>query len=129
MKAWQDKVYRDYVTARERTNAINADRWNRRFEHSAWPRHYTPSKGDIVKVVKGRKVPKGIVGKVFWIGEDRRFGGYRLGIKDGISSEPIWVAADNVQVLHVPPEMDRRRIEAAFAADREAYRASRRRVA
>jgi hypothetical protein len=35
----------------------------------------TPVKGDMVKVVKG-KTGKGSVGKLFWIGEERTYGGY-----------------------------------------------------
>lgn len=36
----------------------------------------TPSKGKTVKVIKGRKVPLGTVGTVFWLGEQRDFGNF-----------------------------------------------------
>jgi hypothetical protein len=35
-----------------------------------------PTKGDKVKVIKGRKAPVGTVGTLFWIGQTQTFGGY-----------------------------------------------------
>ena len=63
-------------------------------------------KGDTVVVVKGRKVPKGVVGKVFWMGEQASYGqryvSYRdktyttrLGIKDE-NGTVYWVDSKNV---------------------------------
>jgi len=63
-------------------------------------------KGDTVVVVKGRKVPKGTVGKVFWIGEQQTYASrcmsyrektytMRLGIKDE-KGTVYWVDSNNV---------------------------------
>lgn len=39
--------------------------------------------GQIVKVYRGRKVPQGTIGTVFWIAEEEdAFGCYKIGIKD-----------------------------------------------
>lgn len=55
-------------------------------------------KGATVKVVKGRKVPKGTVGVVFWMGESG-YGKTRLGIRDA-AGETHWVPdAGNVEVM------------------------------
>jgi hypothetical protein len=63
-----------------------------------------PTKGKVVKVVKGRKTPVGTTGDVIWSGEGRRYGyygktPYRVGIKaaDGVVH---WTDADNVEVLN-----------------------------
>lgn len=40
------------------------------------------TKNVTVEVFKGRKVPKGTVGKVFWIGEDSYSGKPKIGIRD-----------------------------------------------
>lgn len=70
----------------------------------------TPAKGKAVKVVKGRKVPKGTEGVVIWVGEGRYYGpvprykngwstngGLRIGLKtaDGATH---FTAASNVVV-------------------------------
>lgn len=39
----------------------------------------TPSKGKLVKVIKGRKVPVGTVGRVFWHGAAKEFGSFPRG--------------------------------------------------
>lgn len=53
-------------------------------------------KGRNVKVVKGRKVPKGTVGTVFWVGVGEW--GERVGLKD--EKETVhWTSADNVVVV------------------------------
>ena len=71
----------------------------------------TLEKGKIVQVVTGRKVPKGTVGKVFWIGSDQY--GQKCGIaltprkgkttKNGKTFDSyldvVFVATKNVQVL------------------------------
>lgn len=60
-----------------------------------------------VKVVKGRKVPKGTTGKCFWIGVTSYakyadpwglYDSVRVGIKDE-DGEVYWTAADNVEVI------------------------------
>lgn len=52
--------------------------------------------GDRVKVVKGRKVPLGTVGKVFWVGDGKH--GERVGFKDG-DGETHWTSLSNVVLL------------------------------
>lgn len=56
-----------------------------------------PQRGDIVEVFKGRKVPKGTVGEVFWIGDGRW--GTRVGIREEGREEPWWTAASNCRVV------------------------------
>lgn len=53
-------------------------------------------KGQQVKVVKGRKVPIGTTGEVFWVGEGQY--GWRLGFLDaeGITH---WIAVSNVEAV------------------------------
>ena len=71
----------------------------------------TPRKGRVVKVVRGRKVPKGTVGTVIWYGAGKDFGpkpryrgGWtttppmRVGVKDA-SGTVHWTAASNVEVV------------------------------
>lgn len=53
------------------------------------------SKGDVVTVVRGQKVPHGTTGTVIWTG-DRGYG-ERLGIKDA-DGNVHWTAASNVRV-------------------------------
>ena len=54
------------------------------------------SKGKTVKVVRGRKVPIGTVGVVFWIGSGQY--GERVGIKDA-NDTVHWTASKNVEVI------------------------------
>lgn len=64
----------------------------------------TPAKGKRVKVVKGRKVPVGTEGTVFWEGEDRYARDYglgkprRVGFKDDAGAK-WFTAASNVEVI------------------------------
>lgn len=51
-------------------------------------------RGQRVTVTKGRKVPLGTTGEVFWVGEGR-YGGYRVGLKDS-EGTTHWTAASNV---------------------------------
>ena len=61
-------------------------------------------KGVRVEIVKGRK-GKGVVGTVFWIGEDKyKEGGKRVGIH-GDDGETYWVSTDYVEETDAaPPE-------------------------
>ncbi len=59
------------------------------------------SRGCVVRVVRGRKVPIGTVARVFWYGESRY--GTRLGIKVEGSEEALWTAATNVEVIEAAP--------------------------
>lgn len=62
-------------------------------------------RGVRVRVVKGRKVPKGTEGTVVWIGVDQygsRYGTtkYRIGIRPDGDGEAVFTAGSNVVVLH-----------------------------
>lgn len=59
-------------------------------------------KGSRVKVVKGRKVPIGTVGTVFWIGDNQWGEGKRLGI-EGDDGETYWTAASNCEETDEAP--------------------------
>jgi len=74
--------------ARERRNA---ERARREAEEEA----RRPGHGKTVKVVRGRKVPKGTVGKVFWFGETRY--GWRVGLE--VNGERVFTDARNVEVV------------------------------
>lgn len=54
------------------------------------------SKGQWAIVTKGRKIPKGTWGKIFWVRNDQY--GWRIGMKQSETSDPTWVAFDNVEV-------------------------------
>lgn len=54
-------------------------------------------RGNVVKVVKGRKTPLGTEGTVFWLGESK-FGGYRVGFETP-SGETHYTALSNVESL------------------------------
>lgn len=56
----------------------------------------TPAKGKTLKVVAGRKVPKGTLGVCIWAGTTRY--GERVGLKDA-DGEVFWTAAKNVAVV------------------------------
>lgn len=57
----------------------------------------TPSKGKVVKVVKGRKIPIGTEAEVFWYGETGY--GWRVGLALTETGEKVFTAASNVEVL------------------------------
>lgn len=72
-------------------------------------------RGSTVTVVRGRKVPLGITGKVFWIGENQY--GMKVGMnlsdrKDerGRNVDVVWTALSNVEVI--VNETERKAIEA-----------------
>ncbi|MCB9669746.1 MAG: hypothetical protein H6734_09780 [Alphaproteobacteria bacterium] len=80
-------------------------------------------KGARVKVVRGRKVPIGTVGTVFWVGDNPYGDGQRLGI-EGDDGETYWTAGKNCEVTEEeapeiePPEKGAR---VAFEEDGEAH--------
>jgi hypothetical protein len=82
-------------------------------------------KGARVRVVKGRKVPKGTTGEVIWVGESA-YGGsrwstpaLRLGIRDE-AGQTHWTAASNVERLDiVVPDPADYQPEAAMRAKAE----------
>ena len=55
-------------------------------------------KGQTVTVVRGRKVPKGTTGIVFWIGTDS-FDKPKIGFRDDAGTTH-WTAASNVEALN-----------------------------
>ena len=66
--------------------------------------------GKTVRVVKGRKVPKGTTGVCFWMGQTNygKYGDpwgiytrYRIGIKDD-DGEVYWTALDNIELVRLP---------------------------
>ncbi len=58
-----------------------------------------PSRGKLVQVVRGRKVPKGSVGTVFWLGENKW--GWSVGMELP-SGERVFTSSGNVEVLEGP---------------------------
>lgn len=85
------------------------------------------AKGDTVEVYKGRKVPVGTVGKVFWMGAGKW--GWRVGLNDETGTTH-WTALGNVRVVVTDKdpgetwtEYDARKV--AEAAEREARRVNR----
>lgn len=71
---------------RARSELLNA-------EHAA-----KPAIGKEVRAVKGRKVPLGTEGRVFWTGDDGYGPGLRLGIETA-KGERVFIAAENVEVI------------------------------
>ncbi len=61
------------------------------------------AKGKTVTVVKGRKVPKGTTGEVFWLGDGRY--GTRAGVKDAAGTVH-WTAASNLEVVNPDDHFD-----------------------
>lgn len=57
-------------------------------------------KGQTVKVVKGRKVPVGTIGDVFWVGEGKY--GWRVGFEDH-EGTTHWTDVSNVEVWEEEP--------------------------
>jgi hypothetical protein len=55
-----------------------------------------PGRGKTLKVVKGRKIPKGTVGTCFWIGNGDY--GVRVGLKTA-AGETLWTAASNCETV------------------------------
>jgi len=63
--------------------------------------HNRPMHGKVMQVVKGRKVPHGTVGRVFWVGLDN-YGKTKVGLAtserkdaDGRNVDVVWTAASN----------------------------------
>ena len=91
----QLNAYREYFTLHQNASAVNAIATVQEFGHKR------------VKVVKGRKVPKGTVGEVFWLGSycHSPYGDpwgiyttYRCGIRDD-EGNVYWTSVDNVEVI------------------------------
>jgi len=63
-----------------------------------WMERDKVCKGDEVKVVAGRKVPKDTTGKVFWVGKCKFSGNDRIGFNDN-EGNTHWTVATNVSRL------------------------------
>jgi hypothetical protein len=76
--------------------------------------------GQIVKVYRGRKVPQGTIGIVFWISEEEdAFGCYKIGIKDEAGIKHF-TAFNNVDFyFDGSDELNERRIAEAKAEAKE----------
>lgn len=91
MAAWTTEKALREAEARKRAAEHAAE--TERYE--AEQRARTPRRGSIVRVVKGRKVPIGTEGTVFWAGDSTW--GLRIGLDFGGQRE--FISADNVEVL------------------------------
>jgi hypothetical protein len=67
-----------------------------------------PKIGRNVVVVRGRKIPKGTKGRVFWFGPDRFSRGNRVGLET-VEGERFFTSADNVEAVGV--DIDEEAIE------------------
>lgn len=84
--------------AAEREAAARAREISRLVEEA-----HTLGVGKRIRVVKGRKVPHGTEGSVFWIGESRFAPcGRRVGFRSD-SGDVYWTSADNVEVIPICP--------------------------
>lgn len=75
--------------------AFAAEKAAREAEYEAGVNARTVAKGKTVKVVRGKKVPKGTVGRVFWIADGKW--GVRVGLETA-SGETHFTALGNVEV-------------------------------
>lgn len=91
------KLETEFAEVRARARAV------RRAAKDAALEAATPRKGKTIKVVKGRKVPKGTVGECIWYGEGAKYSYYgsvpmRVGPKTS-DGTVFWTAASNVEVV------------------------------
>lgn len=80
-----------------------------------------PSRGKRVKVVRGRKVAKGLTGLVFWAGEGRW--GWRVGFTPDGGGEAVWTDRKNVEVIDDAASADLEVIEKGLRAEYSALAA------
>ena len=110
-------------------NAASASPAASRHE-AAVERRYTEEaevdKGSVVEVYKGRKVPVGTVGTVFWIGEGRW--GWRVGLNDDDTGETYWTALSNVRAVIADKDADESWVEYDARKQAEAAEAEAKRV-
>jgi hypothetical protein len=83
-------------------------------------------KGDYVTVYKGRKVPKGTIGQVFWIGDTQY--GTRIGLTDA-AGDTWWTALTNVKKMAVAPESAVRLIKEVRAEQKSEWLAKKKQTA
>lgn len=82
--------------------------------HEAEQKARTVEIGSTVKVVRGKKVPVGTIGEVFWMGEKRYNGSYpqtRIGFKDEHGTV-FWTGLRNVEKIAEAWSPDEAQIEA-----------------
>ena len=95
-----DEIVRDVVETEKKHGAAAFDEMIERQKH-------TVLKGDRVRVVRGRKVPKGTELTVFWIGERPDYMGYNTekiaGCRDDAGNK-VWIKYDYLETLEVRPE-------------------------
>ncbi len=89
---YQDYLAEEEVKAAEREKAREIEEAKQR-EERAKSAILDPAKGLKCKVVKGRKVPKGTIGEIFWVG-DKGYG-LTVGLKDS-QGTAHFTAASNV---------------------------------
>lgn len=95
--AWVAAFYSIARTIAER--AAYAAAAKARAEREAAEEAVTVRWGKTVKVVRGRKVPKGTVARVFWVGENRW--GWSVGLELD-SGDRVFTALHNVEVVASP---------------------------
>ena len=103
--AWRKFVYENAVNRNYLRDMDTAKNWARRFEGRT-----RPQIGDWVVVNRGRKVPKGTQGILFWM-KDYTYG-YRAGIYVAGKADPVFIALDNIDAAPVAPETLRRQVVA-----------------
>lgn len=94
------KVYELHKAAEQaKRQAEKAAQYVREEREKAERDWHAPEKGKVMVVVRGRKVPQGTVGKVFWL--DDIYNPYRAGLAvsderddQGRYSDVVWVNAD-----------------------------------
>lgn len=96
---WEEakKLAAEWAEVRKRVAAKRAA------EAAAKREAATPRVGKTVRVVRGRKVPRGLTGTVVWYGAGKQYGyygepPYRVGIKDETGAVH-WTDAKNVEVV------------------------------
>jgi len=96
-----DEVRAAYQAYRDNQDRIYREQLAVRREEAAREEALQPKKGYRCRVVKGRKVPVGTVGEVFWYGPGNY--GDRVGLRED-DGTTHWTAASNVQ--RILPDLD-----------------------
>jgi hypothetical protein len=91
-----EPAYRAWVVEQERARLeLAAEERRAKAEAAAVAAELEPIKGCLARVVRGRKVPKGVVGEVIWTGVGDW--GARVGL--ATPTGVVWTAASNVERL------------------------------
>lgn len=104
---WRKTRYEDARAKRHRVDMDNMITWARRY---ATPYLKAPKIGDWVVVARGRKVPKGTQGLLFWTRDYDH--GMRAGLYVAGQKDPVFVAYNNLDLVPVAPEQLRRQVVA-----------------